>query len=1011
MRTINRRCSLTKIGLFLVGLASASWALADGPAGPSPERRKAWNNSKLITGPEPPLPYMLEKAFPVEFTGPISLNRIPETSTYLVLEQHGRVYSFDGSQSKPQSRLVADFNASPPPHSRLKELPARRIELFSLCFHPDFASNRFVYVCYITQGGGQDTDTHISRFELNAGQEPELLIDSEHKILICDGGGHNGCTLAFGNDGMLYISLGDLTSPTPPDALNTGQDISDLYASILRIDVDRVGDEAYEGGNYAIPEDNPFVDLEGARGEVYAYGLRNPFRMSFDPPTGDLWVGDVGWEAWEMVYRVRSGGNYGWAIKEGPGDVKDQTPGPTPILPADIALNHAEAASVTGGMVYRGQRHPDLYGTYIFGDWITRKFWAASFDASAVTGYREICMSSVKPICFETDQDGELLVLDYNAANTHGGIYRFVPNPAASQDRPEFPDQLSETGLYADVAAHRASEGVATYEINASMWKDGARAEYLLGLPGTTQAVFYQRPQTTFDWFTTRVELPVGAVLAKTYTLGTIPASDRPRRIETQISLKDPQGDWQFFTYRWSADGTDAELVPAEGEAADYEVQTEHGDMSAVRWQFASRTSCRVCHTPWVGEAMAFTETQLRHSASSIRRNSGPDSWQLLSEYGMIRFDRDPPPLDDRQFSGMVDPYDAHQSLDRRARSYLHVNCAHCHLFGGNASTHFDIGFEKPLTESNILDQAPMRGDLGIENAVVAAPGQAARSLLFYRMAKSGSGRMPHIGSRLTDVEGMHLIKQWLSQLPQDRDILASLDLLCAPAVSAARSQNAPSASARLDAAIELMKSTGGTVELAAAVAERRVPAELIPKIVDASRQAPLPVQELLEPFASPDQRIERLGEHFDTSALLQMNGDAARGARLFAEGVGTCSSCHRIGTEGKQVGPDLTKIAEKLKSKDAILESIVRPAKDIEEKYRAVSVLTVDGIVLVGNIVAQGQGQLSLCDANGKITLVSESDIEALKTLDTSLMPDQLLAPLTAQQAADLLAYLSSLK
>jgi glucose/arabinose dehydrogenase len=181
--------------------------------------------------------------------------------------------------------------------------------------------------------GSQTNGSYISRFTLRPSEPPLIDAGSEKVIIRWLSGGHNGCTVAFGNDGFLYFSTGDAANPDPPDIpYKTGQDISDLLSSIVRIDVDHS-----EGTNaYAIPHDNPFLKIPGARPEVYAFGLRNPWRMSFDGATGDLWVGDVGWEQWEMVYRVKAGGNYGWSITEGPNthvrtDVK---PGPGPILPA-----------------------------------------------------------------------------------------------------------------------------------------------------------------------------------------------------------------------------------------------------------------------------------------------------------------------------------------------------------------------------------------------------------------------------------------------------------------------------------------------------------------------------------------------------------------------------------------------------------------------------------------------------------------------------------------------------
>src|SRR5205823_674238 len=214
-----------------------------------------------------------------------------------------------------------------------------------------FEKNRYCYVCYILAGknGAELADgTRISRFKLTDTDPPRIDPKSETIIITFLAGGHNGCDIHFGNDGYLYISTGDGTGPNPPDGRDTGQDISDLLSSILRIDVDRTEN----GKQYAIPPDNPFIKTPQARPEVYACGLRNPFRMSFDRATGDLWVGDVGWELWEMIHKVQKGGNYGWSVKEGPLEIRPNGKrGPTPILPPTIALPHTEAASITGGYV------------------------------------------------------------------------------------------------------------------------------------------------------------------------------------------------------------------------------------------------------------------------------------------------------------------------------------------------------------------------------------------------------------------------------------------------------------------------------------------------------------------------------------------------------------------------------------------------------------------------------------------------------------------------------------
>jgi glucose/arabinose dehydrogenase/cytochrome c553 len=909
--------------------------------------RPPWTTSRLSGSPEPPLPYVLTPAYPLEFSGPISLNRIPGGNQFLVSEQAGAIYFFDGGVAAPFKELVANLNQTPPPEAQLK--PGRSIALFSLAFHPEFARNRYVYICYIVNGGGR-TDTHISRFSLSEQTPPALVLESELNILTCEGGGHNGCTVAFGNDGYLYISIGDLANPDPPDPRDTGQDVSDLYSSILRIDIDRQSTDQ----NYAIPSDNPFVDLPSARPEVYAYGLRNPFRMSFDPPTGDLWVGDVGWEAWEMVYRVKSGGNYGWAIKEGPGDVKPQALGPTPVLPPDIALNHAEAASVTGGMVYRGRKYADLTGSYIFGDWITRKFWAARFDERQVLDYREIAMGRVKPICFEVDEAGELLIMDYSEANQAAGIFRLTPNPAAKPDpnssNSQFPRSLSETGLFSDTAAHQPADGVTSYSINAPMWMDGAQPQYLLAIPGDGKAVFYAQPKKMFNWFKTQVELPIGSVLAKTYSFRR---GDSLQRVETQLSLKDELGDWQYYTYRWNDANTDAILVPAEGEQASINLVGDgSGDGQSLLWNFGSRTSCRICHTPWTGETVGFIEPQLREADPS----SG--SWQRLLDGGFIQGDGIRSANAHSTTAVLVDPQDPRQPLHWRARSYLHTNCAHCHLNGGNASTAIDVSLQQPLAQTKMIDEQPMRGNLGLHDAKIVAPGKPTRSVLLVRMAKSGSGRMPHVGSNLTDPAGIQLMKQWVSQLSSDSHIRQWLDEL--DAHSPANRDDA----LRLKAAGRLLESLEGTIELAGALAERRIAPHLIRPIVDIALTKEDVIRDLIEPYAAFDQQIQRLGTEIDAKQILATEGDTARGAELFAKGIGTCSSCHRIDSVGKEIGPNLSHIASKLKTPEAMLRSILQPSLEIEEPFRAVTLLTEDGRVFVGRLVERDDTNIRLQQA-----------------------------------------------
>ena len=319
--------------LLTVGSVARLAPAADEGEKPAQPGRIPWTTSRVVGSPDPPPPFKVVRAFPnLKFEHPLLIARYPGSNRLVVGEQSGILYSFrrpTGCPGRPLHRPAPGAQDDP---------PARRGEgveaVYGLAFHPDFERNRQCFVCYTMRGSdpGQQNladGTRVSRFRVTRADPPRIDPSSEEIVISFLQGGHNGGDLHFGPDGMLYISTGDAGNPNPPDPFNTGQDISDLLSSILRIDVDRKD----EGKNYAIPKDNPFVATKGARPEVWAYGLRNPWRMSFDRQTGELFVGDVGWELWESVHRVEKGGNYGWSAMEGPQPIKSE-PGRADADPA-----------------------------------------------------------------------------------------------------------------------------------------------------------------------------------------------------------------------------------------------------------------------------------------------------------------------------------------------------------------------------------------------------------------------------------------------------------------------------------------------------------------------------------------------------------------------------------------------------------------------------------------------------------------------------------------------------
>src|SRR5262245_53128634 len=413
--------SLLLLVAGLVVRLATSAAAPPGPAISAPAKsvRTPWTTSRVVGSPDPPPPFKVVRAFPnLKFVHPLLIARSPGDSRLFVGEQAGVLYSF-ADKPDAKAELFFDLRKEIKTVHLLKD--AKEVEaVYGLVFHPDFEKNRQCFVCYTLRSKNPrqpnlPDGSRLSRFTVTKTDPPRIDPASEEILLTFLQGGHNGGDLHFGNDGMLYISTGDAADPNPPDPFNTGQDISDLLSSILRIDINRKD----PGKHYAVPKDNPFVHLKGARPEVWAYGFRNPWRMSFDRVSGQLFVGDVGWELWEMVHRVERGGNYGWAAMEGPQPIKPEEANSVPITPPLVALPHTLAASVTGGYVYRGRKFPELVGAYVFGDWETRRLWAARFDGERIVEMPEITRPVVRVGAFGEDNEGEIYLLDHDSGTIH----------------------------------------------------------------------------------------------------------------------------------------------------------------------------------------------------------------------------------------------------------------------------------------------------------------------------------------------------------------------------------------------------------------------------------------------------------------------------------------------------------------------------------------------------------------------------------------------------------------
>ena len=1024
-------------------------------------RRVPWKTSRITGSPDPPHPYRIERAFPrLSFKNPLLMARAPGSKRLFVGEQAGKLFSFPNDEKVAKADLFLDLTTELTSwdRARIKGIEA----VYGLAFHPNFARNRYCYVCYVLEskkrGEQLPEGTRVSRFKVSATDPPRCDPKSEKVLITWLGGGHNGGDLHFGPDGFLYISTGDGSNPNPPDRLDTGQDLSDLLSSILRIEVDR----QEKGKAYAVPADNPFVKTPGARPEIWAYGFRNPWRMSFDRKTGDLWVGDVGWELWEMVYRVRRGGNYGWSVMEGRQPVRPESRrGPTPILPPALDFPHTEAASITGGYVYRGKRLKDLVGVYVCGDWVTRKLWGTRFDGDTIIWHRELAQGTQRVVAFGEDAEGELYFLAYDDPGT---IHRLVPNEAANRKQPPFPRKLSETGLFASVKEHTPAPGVVPFSVNAAMWADHATAERFVALPGASTARIYDAPVAIRDggFFSGEVFFPKDGVLARTVSLEMErgkPASRR--RLETQILHHDGVS-WRGYSYQWNDEQTDAELVPAAGLDRVLTVKDPKapGGKRRQTWHFPSRTECLTCHNPWSGYALAFNLPQLNrsHDYGGVTDNQ-LRALQHARLVTLLHHDEQTDrtrPLAGLPTVRLTDPHDRGADLDERARSYLQVNCAHCHRFGAGGTADIELRYGIALESTRALEVRPVQGTFGIAGAQILAPGDPYRSVLYYRMAKLGRGRMPHLGSEIVDERGLRLMHDWIRRLPIHKDerlLLARLRELDEPTILAGERANrqrrlertatsvagrhgrkTPSAADRAEAekiirrqeaagvraraaeragAIDrLLSSAGSALMLAEAVGEGRLPAFVRAQVLAAAlAHGDSQVRDLFERFVPEEQRLKRLGSVVRPERILALKGSAERGRQLFFKGGGLqCVSCHRVAGTGSTLGPELSDVGKRY-TRAQILESILEPSKNIDPKYVAYLVETTDGKVYTGLLASRTNKEVVLRTAQDREVRIPAGKVERLAPQRTSLMPELLLRDLTAEQAADLLAFLASLK
>lgn len=639
-----------------------------------------------------------------------------DNSVWYALRQSGIVVRFPNQPSANTITTVlniedrVDFNDS-------------ETGLLGIAFHPQFASNRYVYFYYMGRNQSNGLESRVARYRFLANGNIDK--NSEFILLRFDQpfSNHNGGQLAFGKDGFLYISSGDGGSGGDPQ--QNGQNKNNLLGKILRIDVDSLA----AGKNYGIPANNPYASGGGSP-EIWAYGLRNPWRFSFDKETGELWAGDVGQGAWEEVNVITRGGNYGWGDMEGDTCYSGRPNCSTTnkIRPVLSISHNTGVCSVIGGFVYRGSQYPAAYGKYFYTD-----FCINTMQSITRTGENVNVASHgnvpVDIVSFAQDNQGELYAIGQRGAGSQivklqatGGS--LIPGTMAQR--------LSATGCVDAANPRLPSTAMIPYNVESQLWSDSTTKERYLALPDNTKIDLASDGDFLF---------PVGSVLLKHFKLGD-------KYIETRLFARGQLG-WQGFSYEWRDDQTDATLL------ADGKEKT----IDTILWQYPSPAQCLVCHTQAANFSLGLETLQLNASMnySGISANQ-LDTLAHIQLFSSV--------MTTTQKAQKLFPLD-HPSatLAQRARSYLHSNCSGCHRPAGVSSVNLDLRFTTTLTAMNACDARPMVEDLGIENARLIAPGEPARSLLLARMKVRNGNQMPTLGTHLVDEAAVQVVSDWIASL------------------------------------------------------------------------------------------------------------------------------------------------------------------------------------------------------------------------------------------------------
>lgn len=701
--------------------------------------------------------YRFVNAFPALesfFFSPVMVTNDGLNDLVYVVDKEGAIYVFPNKESVVPAEVKKLLD--------IKSIVLNNHEsgMMSMAFDPHYASNGFIYIYYIygetdnfyprTDGivGGKTGDAIIERWTVDnpanptsAGSKVELLRIPQ------PGEDHKGGMMQFHpTEGYLYVGIGDGAyghsalpqNPQPSDPYqrrhnNSAQDPTTLRGKFIRI---KPLATPVNGKYYAIPEDNPFVNQPGYLPEIWSMGHRNPWRWAFDTDAPyTLWEAEIGQDtdlAYEEVNIITKGQNYGWPVCEGNrhrgalgGDPNNTKNCLTDFVPPREGYGRTSGVSIIGGFVYRGAQLPALNGNFVFGDYVTKRLWSVGNDGQAKKLISEAFPYYISSI--GSDLQKNLLISSHGRElGGPSSIFKMVDDDVSTA---QIPPKLSETGLFADLPNLIPAHGVIEYSLNTTGWFDGGKMRHFVAVPNNSDIVF--DPENLWD-------LPVGSVVVK--HLGVETASNPSKSFTTSVLFHQEMG-WQAANYRWNAAGTDADLVTESAVVPD-------GGIVNVARKVETGSTCGGCHMNADGALSPLAIHTRQLNGNFNYQGVTNNQLNVFNSIGLFSSSIG----SGNSYDHFSAPTDTSASLTDRAKSYLDVNCAHCHA---GTTGGMDLRFDTVLENMNLVNTS---------NRLI--PGIPANSNIYKYQTGSGM-RMP-FGSTETNAQAEALFRAWINELGVD---------------------------------------------------------------------------------------------------------------------------------------------------------------------------------------------------------------------------------------------------